>query len=231
MGEIPASTATPLTEGYTELQDEDNRQQRLSGTGPAHVPSPSSTSPRPKGIRRTLSYNKKLIVFASSSKYEWLIGLLVATPLLAIIASIIYFDVKSQEQYMHSSKIWLLSWCFILIAVIYMAVLPRQVDVRSSGTVAIKTCLLTFHIDDIARAYCGYNTESEYDSCFRPRVKFATSLNKDGAVVIRRHHGKWDVIVTPQDPEGFVHAVEEVLRQNDHDENYIPVGGRKQSKF
>lgn len=106
-----------------------------------------------------------------------------------------------------------------------MAVLPRQVDVRSNGTVAVKTCLLTFFIDDIARAYRGCNIESNYDTLLRPRVMLGTNLDRDGAVVIRRQHGKWDVVVTPEDPEGFVHAVEEMVRrkEGENDNNFVAI--------
>jgi len=57
-------------------------------------------------------------------------------------------------------------------------------------------------------------------------VRFATSFDRDGAVVIRRHHGKWDVVVTPQDPEGFVHAVEDMVRQKEDEshDNFVVVG-------
>eukprot|EP00535_Pseudo-nitzschia_heimii_P005500 CAMPEP_0197186332 /NCGR_PEP_ID=MMETSP1423-20130617/13727_1 /TAXON_ID=476441 /ORGANISM="Pseudo-nitzschia heimii, Strain UNC1101" /LENGTH=128 /DNA_ID=CAMNT_0042637609 /DNA_START=468 /DNA_END=854 /DNA_ORIENTATION=- len=113
--------------------------------------------------------------------------------------------------------------------VLYMAVLPRQVDVRSNGTVAIKTCLMTFFIDDIARAYQGCNVESKYNSLLRPRVRLATSLDRDGAVVIRRHHGKWDVVVTPEDPIGFIHAVEKMVRQKEDgsDSKIVAIGQHK----
>jgi len=240
MTDIPPTTTTtaatsslPVAEDYTELhenenENENNKQQSVSPTGPSHIPSPLSSSPKPlrKSHAQINKHKKILIVFASTSKYQWLIGFLVVVPLFAILMAIILFDVKSQEEYKNSSTVWVLGWCFILIMVLYMAILPRQVDVRSNGTVAIKTCLLTFHIDDIARAYRGCNIDSNYDSLLRPRVRFATSFDRDGAVVIRRHHGKWDVVVTPQDPEGFVHAVEDMVRQKEDEshDNFVVVG-------
>ena len=231
------SSTTLSREDYTQLEDDgsgNNAQESVSPTSSSPVLTVPS-SPSPRSLRKSNPQStrnlKKLIVFASASKYQWLIGILVVSPLIAILLSIILFDVQSQEEYKNSSTIWVLGWCFIFIMVLYMAVLPRQVDVRSNGTVAIKTCLLTFFIDDIARAYQGCSIESSYDSLLRPRVNLATSLDRDGAVVIRRHHGKWDVVVTPEDPVGFIHAVEKMVQQkeDESDSNMVAAGqhGRK----
>ena len=232
MTNIPTTTAAvtisslPSTEDYIQLH-ETNTQESVSPESPASVSVSVSTkhsSSSKRSIRKSFSYskrnNRKLIVFASGSKYQWLVALLVVAPLFAILMSIILFDVHSQDEYKNSSTIWALGWCFIFIMVTYMAILPRQVDVRSNGTVAIKTCLLTFFIDEIARAYRGGNIESNYNyqNLLRPRVMLATSLDKDGAVVIRRNHGKWDVLVTPEDPEGFVNAVEEMVRKKENED-------------
>lgn len=222
MTEVPTMTTSsslPVAGDYTQFHDnnsDNDTQKSVSPTSSAPIQALPLSSQRL--LRKSFSQstrNKKLIVFASASKYQWLIGFLAVAPLFAILMFIIFFDVQSQEEYKNSSTIWLLGWCFIFIMVFYMAVLPRQVDVRSNGTVAIKTCLLTFFIDDIARAYRGCNIESNYDSLLKPRLMLSTSLDRDGAVVIRRHHGKWDVVVTPEDPEGFVHAVEEMVRQKE----------------
>lgn len=229
---MTTTSPLPMTEDYTEMHDDNvnnNTQQRVSPTSPA----PTQPSSSPRSLKKSYSQSgrnkKKLIVFASASKYQWLIGLIVVAPLIAILMSIMMFDVQSQEEYKNSSTIWVLGWCFIFIMVLYMAVLPRQIDVRSNGTVGIKTCLLTFFIDDIARAYRGCNIESNFDNVLRPRQMLATSLDRDGAVVIRRHHGKWDVVVTPADPEGFVHAVEEMVRQkeDESDKHFVAVGQHK----
>jgi len=246
MTDVPTQAATtttsslPMTEDYADMHDNNgnnNTQQSVSPTSPAPTQLPRSSSRSLKKSSSQLSSRsrnkKKLIVFASASKYQWLIGLIVITPLIVILMAIVLFDVQSQEEYKNSSTIWVLGWIFILIMVLYMAVLPRQVDVRSNGTVGIKTCLLTFFIDDIARAYRGCNIESNFDNLLRPRVMLATSLDQDGAVVIRRHHGKWDVIVTPEDPEGFVHAVEEMVRQKEDehsDKHSVAVGPQHNRK-
>jgi len=233
-----AQTLSTMTEDYKELHDrgeggihhttnqqqQQQQQQQQSDpissasanitTGPSVPSSCHSVS-----SRRSSKNKRRLIIFASSSKYQLLVCLLLMIPLLTILVSLILFDINTREEYKNSWIVWVLGWCFILIMVLYMAILPRQVDVRSNGTVAIKTCLLTFHIDDIARAYRGCNIDSNYNSFLRPRVRYATSLDKDGAVVIRRKHDKWDVVVTPQDPEGFINAVEKMLQQKEDNGN------------
>ena len=223
-----ATTLSTTAKDYKELHDggeggihhANNQQHQQQPSVPISSASANiKTGPSVPSSSYSVSSRRKqrLIVFASSSKYQLLLCLLLMIPLLTILISLILFDINTQEEYKNSWTVWVLGWCFILIMVLYMAILPRQVDVRSNGTVAIKTCLLTFHIDDIARAYRGCNIDSNYNSLLRPRVRYATSLDKDGAVVIRRKHDKWDVVVTPQDPEGFINAVEKMLRQKEDD--------------
>jgi hypothetical protein len=47
-------------------------------------------------------------------------------------------------------------------------------------------------------------------------------------VVVRRRHGKWDILVTPSDPQGFVQAVEQVVGQLEalNEEEHLEAGGK-----
>mmetsp|Transcript_2984 Transcript_2984/g.7044 ORF Transcript_2984/g.7044 Transcript_2984/m.7044 type:complete len:256 (-) Transcript_2984:156-923(-) len=239
MTDVPTTTTTasaaattsslPVSEDYTQLQDTPTTHESASPESPVSADPSSSTSTKRsrRSLKKSYSLSKKqrkIIVFASGSKYQWLVALLLVVPLAAIVLSIILFDVQNQEVYKNSSTIWGLSWCFIFLMVLYMAVLPRQVDVRSNGNVAVKTCLLTFHMDEIARATLGSTAASGWDVFWQRRVMLATSLDKDSAVVIRRHGGKWDVVVTPEDPEGFVNALEKMLlKKEENENNFVPV--------
>lgn len=222
------TSSLPVSEDYTQLQDTQTHKSASPESPVSAAPSSSSsrTSSR-RSLKKSYSLSRKqgkTVVFASGSKYQWIVALFLIVPLLAILLSIILFDVQSQEVYKNSSTIWGLSWCFIFLMVLYMAVLPRQVDVRSNGNVAVKTCLLTFHMDEIARATPGSSFASGWDVFGKPRVMLATGLDKDGAVVIRRKGEKWDVVVTPEDPEGFVSALEKMLRKREEAENnFVPV--------
>ena len=207
MADIPttpvASTITASsTNDYSQLQDGNDAQRAT------------------RRSRRSSSAHKrkrKTVVFATGSQYNWLFGLIVATPLLMILLWVILFD--AQNDYKNSTTIWALGWSFVFLVVLYMAILPRKVDVRSNGTVAIKTCLLTFFIDDIARAIPGDTTD-----LWRPMLMLATSWNKEGAVLLRRKHGKWDAVLSPVDPLGFCEALEGVLLKDTSDEGFVVLG-------
>ena len=251
---------------------------------------------------RNNSINKKLILFSTPPRYSPFVWLLISVPLLVVGSQIALLNNNDGGDYRQSSTTWILGWAFILVVVLYMAVLPKQIDVRSNGTVTIKTFLLTFHFDSIVRAYQAGLGREDF---LRPRLKFATTLGvpavdtccdicgiyrrlKDmlcrtkngrtsdaavdsnqvpvkkpattspglqndsktstpstlsievgsepnstdgiirnpnstanqneertnetgGRVVIRRSHGKWDVVVTPKDPEGFCEAVTKMV--------------------
>jgi hypothetical protein len=112
----------------------------------------------------------------------------------------------------HSVQGWVLAWHLLFILVLYMVVLPKQIDVRSNGTVGIKTFLMTFHIDDIVHAY-DLGTGVVRSTTWTCRNQsYVTQFGDGGRVVLRRRHGKGDVSVTPIDPMGFICAIEEVVR-------------------
>jgi hypothetical protein len=89
-----------------------------------------------------------------------------------------------------------------------MIFLPRTFDVRSDGTVGVKTMLLTFKFKDVARAYqAGIFSIEEF---LRPKFNFATSFSEAHTVVVRQRNGKWDVTCSPADTEEFIAALEKV---------------------
>mmetsp|Transcript_60908 Transcript_60908/g.149127 ORF Transcript_60908/g.149127 Transcript_60908/m.149127 type:complete len:345 (-) Transcript_60908:34-1068(-) len=271
-------------------------------TIPIPVPSPPR---RVQSHPRNNSINKKLILFSTPPRYSPFVWFLISVPLIVVGSQIALLGNNGDGgDYRQSSQAWILGWAFILVVVLYMAVLPKQIDVRSNGTVTIKTFLLTFHFDSIVRAYQAGLGREDF---LRPRLKFATTLgvpaidtccdvggiyqrlkgmfclkkndttisaatddtqvpvqppattspgpqddsktstpstlvidseegneassidgiirnpnntgsqNEEstnetgGRVVIRRSHGKWDVVVTPKDPEGFCDAVTKMV--------------------
>ena len=151
---------------------------------------------------------RKLIVFATPAKYTRVVWGLLAIPIVAVLISIILLHPRRMD-YRNSGTAWALGWTLLLILVVYMAILPRQIDVRSNGTIGIKTALLTFHIDGVVRAYQAGVGREDF---LRPRIKFGTSM--EGRVILRRNHGKWDVVVSPEDLDGFLLAVEEMVKEH-----------------
>ena len=231
--ETPPSTAgaavTSTTAATTAAQDCNAMQdegQAVSPTAPSSLPQQRQQSevpklypsPRGSGDARSVyssatSMTRRLIVFATPAKYTPVVLGLLAVPLVAVPISIITLH-PGRADYRNSSTAWALGWTLLLILIVYMAILPRQIDVRSNGTVGIKTALLTFHIDGVVRAYQAGIGREDF---LRPRVKFGTSM--EGRVILRRNHGKWDVVVSPEDVEGFLMAVEEMVKENGEEDD------------
>ena len=152
--------------------------------------------------------------------------LLVPFVVLGVVALLCVEDVHTMSQdYAHSSTVWVLGWSCLLILGLYLTFLPRHVDVRSTGTVALKTSILTFQFDAIDRA--TYNDGiKEGDDAPPPdgwawsgwalrRIRCATSLCGGTQVLLQRtpSSAKWDVLLTPQDPDGFMAAVNDMVHQ------------------
>eukprot|EP00980_Cylindrotheca_fusiformis_P030599 scaffold25087_cov201-Cylindrotheca_fusiformis.AAC.2 len=97
---------------------------------------------------------------------------------------------------------WVLIWTLIFVGFVYLMVLPRSVDVRSDGTVGIKTTMMTYKFSHVVRAYQASNP---MEGLGRLRIKFATDFQN--RVALRRSHGKWDVFVSPVDLAEFIAAV------------------------
>jgi hypothetical protein len=150
------------------------------------------------------------VVFASLSHYDSIVMAMMSLAPLSILFSMIMINRdKSLQEEEVQQKVWILVWTLILVFVIYMAILPRQVDVRSNGSIGVKTALYTYIFTGVCRAYeAGIGRED----FVRPRLKFGASLTAN-RVVVRRRHGKSDLVVTPSDPQGFVQAVEQVVGQ------------------
>ena len=75
--------------------------------------------------------------------------------------------------------------------------------VRSDGSIGITTTCWTYSFANVETAYC---LTSLYQDVGRARVKFATGWSV--CVVVRRRDV--DVVVSPEDVEGFIQAIQEV---------------------
>jgi hypothetical protein len=180
---------------------------------------PPSALPPPASSVRSKSRTAK-IIFSSRSYYHPLLWVVLAIPLLAILIQIGFVSRDpAVSEFLRERHAWLLGWMLVLIFGIYMVVLPRQVDVRSNGSIGIKTFLITYRFKGVVRAYQAGMGREDF---LRPRLKFATSFFPPHRVVIRRRGGKWDLVVSPSDPEEFIQAVENVvfeLEQQEQDES------------
>lgn len=107
-----------------------------------------------------------------------------------------------------------------------MMVLPKQVDIRSNGTIGIKTFLITHQFGDICHAYqAAFGRETMMGA----RYRFATCFSSQ--MVIRRRLGKWDVVISPLQGEEFLQTLQSVITRLEmeggksipnHEENGVP---------
>jgi hypothetical protein len=205
--QLPEQPSPPLP---PPPQQQSQHSQRSYHQYKKHVSSSSASrnSDARSVYSSATSHTRRLIVFATPAKYTPFVWVLMALPLLAIVISIILLHPR-RTDYRNSSTAWILGWTLLFVLILYMAILPKQIDVRSNGTVGIKTFLLTFHIDDVVRAYESGIGREDF---LRPRIKFGSS-GFSGRVVLRRSHGKWDVVVSPKDIEGFLKAVDKMVKE------------------
>ena len=122
-----------------------------------------------------------------------------------------YYKFDSQPIGNSSPEFWGLVWTMITVLCLYMVILPKQVDVRSNGSIGIKTFLVTFQFPSVARAYKSEPVLFQREDFQRPRLKFES--HPWSKVVVLRRHGKWDVTVSPKDPQGFIEAIEKVVNE------------------
>jgi hypothetical protein len=154
------------------------------------------------------------VIMSSYSEYHIAVLVMLSLAPLAIIGAMIAtllhpedFDDQTQEL---ERQEWVLVWSLIFVLTLYMLILPKQVDVRSDGSVGVKTALYTFVFSDIVRAYA---TEGTATYSFQSKWKFSTTVSE--RIVIKRRNKKWDVIVSPVDRQGFLQALEQVLQKTE----------------
>lgn len=239
-----SSTSTTSTSAQQLLLPPPQQQQPATATattggGDNNNRDNQSTNTSISGWTVGTAQRQKRIVFSTPAQYGPIFLTAILTPFIVIMIRIIVLLHEQHQQekeedghgganggrdgeeveygISHSVRGWILAWHFLFLLVLYMVVLPKQIDVRSNGTVGIKSFLVTYHIDDVVRAYqsSGVVVGIRSDFFWRPRLSYATHFGSGRVVIIRRRHGKWDVIVSPSDPVGFVHAIEEVVRGDD----------------
>jgi hypothetical protein len=149
------------------------------------------------------------VVFESPSAYSPLIYILLAFVICSMIGSyaMVYFDGSVSDQDKEDA-LWSLGSSFLFVIPVFVLVLPLSLQVRSDASVGVKTLFVTWTFD---KATAAYEDPAFMEQCRRPRFKFATALQ--GRVLVRRLKGKWDVLVSPEDPKGFVDTVFRVAAQ------------------
>ncbi|KAL3934307.1 MAG: hypothetical protein SGBAC_009945 [Bacillariaceae sp.] len=162
-----------------------------------------------KSTSSSASLQPANVIIRTGSKYDpWIVAVL-ALGVVPILFPL-YFALRDGDY----TTTWILLWSILFVGAVYMLVLPKSVDVRSDGTVGVKTMLTTWKFSDVTRAY-----ESSFssDELMMPRIKFATAWKVPHRVILCRKNGKWDVLVSPVDAREFVQAVNNLVGADNDD--------------
>ena len=148
------------------------------------------------------------VLFSTPSKYDRWMTLILSIPLLVILVNMISLWVANanMSNFERSTAVWCLGWTLVFVGLVYMLVLPKQVDIRSNGTIGVKTFLITYQFGDICHVYpAAFGRETMMGA----RIKFATSFSSQ--LVIRRRSGKWDVLISPLHEQEFLQTLQSVI--------------------
>ena len=152
-----------------------------------------------KGTRRVV-YSDYI---AYSPLIMWLLLVAPATMLGCVLLVSLDADQPPAER---ESAIKILCLTTVGIILLYIFVLPYRVNVMADGSVGIRVIPFAYNFGDIVRAYAS---PGMFDDFYRPRLKFATNLDK--RVVVIRRKKKWDITISPCNPEQFVDALYSVI--------------------
>jgi len=181
------------------------------------VPQPSEATSKPveQDMKSVSSQqqHQPLKLFSTRIKYHSIfLAFMALLPLTIIMCAFMISQDPTFDDARRIEPEWVTLATIISVSIIYIF-WPKEVDVRSDGSVGIKTFLITVLLTDVSRAY-----EVDLEPCecmkFRKRIWLTTSFNRTSVVVVRKN-GKWDLIVTPYDAHGFINAIEHVTMVNE----------------
>ena len=148
------------------------------------------------------------LVFISRAVYHvWVVFLLAIGPLSIIAAGMATWmdQTLSYEEKLQGLKI--LFYSFVFVIVLYVFVMPHRFEVLSDASIRVVTWPMSYKFGHVTAAY-----ENPPIFSLRPKIKFATDLTK--RVLVQRKNG-WDILLSPDDPKGYVDAVRKVVSQSD----------------
>lgn len=145
------------------------------------------------------------VVFETSSKYDSSMIIILSICVFSILFAFykVYEDDSIPDDERKQAYNTLI-WTLVSILFVFALVLPYSVQVRSDSYIGIRTVLVTWWFSMVTDAIVNPTSLSEH--CRGPRYKFATTLFHH-RVLVRRCKGYWDVLVSPQDIDGFIQAI------------------------
>jgi hypothetical protein len=205
---------TTSNSGLSQIDEADGQHQPKSNSMRSSTRSVRSSRSRSRSGRSVSSVNSSSspshhVVYSTVAKYDQWVCMILIVPLALIVIQIIAkFIATKVAKFERSGEVWIMLWVLILILGLYMMVLPKQVDIRSNGTIGIKTFLITYTFDDICHVYlAGLGAETFVGQ----RYRFATCLDPTNQVVIRRRGTKWDLVVSPDNADEFLRMMQSLI--------------------
>lgn len=160
------------------------------------------------------------VVFSTRSAYGcMMVGVLVfgiVVVLLTIIPISLDPNTSNEDK---KAAVWTLIWSAVAVLILYIFILPTKFEVRSDASIGVATLFITYSFVDAVRAYAAGGM---FEGALRPRIKFATALDK--RVVVQRKNGLWDLLLSPSDVDGFVKAVNDASQ-------HLELGDTEQKEF
>ena len=152
------------------------------------------------------------VVFKSDASCHplfWLISLAPASTLLCIWYIHEGETITEREKLASVVLIWIT--CAIIFG--YLLVLPKKFEVMSDGSVNITTYVIKkWRFQNVCAAY---DFLSFWPLMRRLNVLPCFACDCDNCVLVKRNNGAWDLLVSPQDPAGFVNAIWRAVREEE----------------
>ena len=142
----------------------------------------SRRSTRSRDSARSHNNNNR-IVYSTTAHYDtWMIFLL-SLPILFIFLWMVVL-VSTYDHWERSPTEWILSWSLLLLVGSYMVVLPRQLNIRSNGSLGIKTFLCTFHFSNVCHVSRATTHNTTTTTTGTPIEHYYNNDNKNNCAAV-----------------------------------------------
>jgi len=149
--------------------------------------------------------NGSKVVFTSRVKYGVFFWSCIAFVLVTSLLRCLFLAAKIDNYEERMEMIWSLFWSFSSILIVFVFVIPVEYQIRSDASIDVSTVFKTYNFTDSCRAY---KASGPFDSLSRAKIKFAMDLHS--RVIVVRKHGRWDLLLSPVDMDGFIQVVNNV---------------------
>lgn len=150
--------------------------------------------------------NSPVVVFQSKSKYGWL---LILIPIVVFVQIFVQlgFAIAKDDSVEKDQEIITFVITLLSLALLFGFILPSRFEVLSDSSINVVTLLgKAWNFSEATEAY---RLESIWSDLSRPKWKFGTSLEATYRIAVRRGGRKWDLLVSPAEPEEFMRVINE----------------------